>query len=262
MNFKMKAVVAALALTASMSASAAMDYTTTGSSSLILTLLDNTNNISMTADLGQNLNTFDLTSNASWDVSTGNYADAWATFWGTASASNVQWAVFAADSTGTAAGDQRLLTTVASSWAAVSNSTLTQQMLAFDQYILANNSLGNHPAVADGASTATSGNAFAEFSKAYGTLGKINGFGSDTTVALDTNNYLWTVTRSSTNNLSYSTAAQVSNSGFNPYFNLSSNGALTYTAAVAAPVPEADTWAMLLAGLGLMGFIARRRTAV
>jgi MYXO-CTERM domain-containing protein len=25
------------------------------------------------------------------------------------------------------------------------------------------------------------------------------------------------------------------------------------------PVPEADTWAMLLAGLGLVGFAARRR---
>jgi MYXO-CTERM domain-containing protein len=29
----------------------------------------------------------------------------------------------------------------------------------------------------------------------------------------------------------------------------------------AAPVPEADTWAMLLAGLGLVGFMARRRKA-
>jgi hypothetical protein len=52
--------------------------------------------------------------------------------------------------------------------------------------------------------------------------------------------------------------AQVSNAGFNPYFNLSSAGGLSYVAAV----PEADTSAMLLAGLGLMGFIARRRTAV
>ncbi len=34
----------------------------------------------------------------------------------------------------------------------------------------------------------------------------------------------------------------------------------TGTLTIAA-VPEADTWAMLLAGLGLMGFIARRRTA-
>lgn len=29
--------------------------------------------------------------------------------------------------------------------------------------------------------------------------------------------------------------------------------------SVAATVPEADTWAMLLAGLGLVGFAAHRR---
>jgi hypothetical protein len=43
-------------------------------------------------------------------------------------------------------------------------------------------------------------------------------------------------------------------------WNLSSTGALTYTAAAVAAVPEADTSAMFLAGLGLMGFVARRRT--
>jgi hypothetical protein len=43
-------------------------------------------------------------------------------------------------------------------------------------------------------------------------------------------------------------------------WNLSSSGALTYTAAAVAAVPEADTSAMFLAGLGLMGFVARRRT--
>ena len=42
------------------------------------------------------------------------------------------------------------------------------------------------------------------------------------------------------------------------FWNLGANGVLTYTGAVAA-VPEADTSAMMLAGLGLMGFVARRR---
>lgn len=40
------------------------------------------------------------------------------------------------------------------------------------------------------------------------------------------------------------------------YWTLNNAGALSYN---VAPVPEADTWAMLLAGLGMMGFIARRR---
>ncbi len=40
-------------------------------------------------------------------------------------------------------------------------------------------------------------------------------------------------------------------------WNLSSQGLLTYTSVAA--VPEADSTAMMIAGLGLMGFIARRR---
>jgi len=39
---------------------------------------------------------------------------------------------------------------------------------------------------------------------------------------------------------------------------LASNGTLTY----AAPIPEAETYALMLAGLGLVGFMARRRKAV
>jgi hypothetical protein len=265
MNFKMKALVAAVALTASMSASAAMQNTNTGDSSLILTAYDTTNNISLTVDLGYTLNTFDLTSNASWDISAGNYADAWTTFWGTAAAANVQWAVFAGDRTGgVTAGDQRMLTTVASStWTNVANSVLANQMAAMDTYINANNALltnSNHSSVADGASTAISGAAWAETGTVYGISGKINVQGSDTMSVLGTNANIWTIARSGSNNLIASTATKMSNNGFNPYFNLSSNGTLTYTAAVAA-VPEADSWAMLLAGLGLMGFIARRRTA-
>jgi hypothetical protein len=38
-------------------------------------------------------------------------------------------------------------------------------------------------------------------------------------------------------------------------FNLGTNGTLTYVGAV----PEADTWAMMMLGLGFMGFVARRK---
>jgi hypothetical protein len=43
--------------------------------------------------------------------------------------------------------------------------------------------------------------------------------------------------------------------GFQYYANLSENGNLT----LAAPVPEADTYALMLAGLGLVGYMVRRR---
>ena len=44
-------------------------------------------------------------------------------------------------------------------------------------------------------------------------------------------------------------------------FNLASNGALSYSTTAIAPIPEADTWAMMLLGLGFMGFVARRKQA-
>jgi len=41
----------------------------------------------------------------------------------------------------------------------------------------------------------------------------------------------------------------------------SAGGSVKFTQLVTAPVPEPETYAMLLAGLGLIGFVARRRAA-
>jgi len=43
----------------------------------------------------------------------------------------------------------------------------------------------------------------------------------------------------------------------NASFTFTADGALTYVTAV----PEADSWAMMLLGLGFMGFAARRKQA-
>ena len=63
--------------------------------------------------------------------------------------------------------------------------------------------------------------------------------------------YHWTYTPSanSTNSTISDTCCAVSRGG-SPY---------TWAVASVAPVPEPETYAMLLAGLGVMGFIARRR---
>lgn len=53
------------------------------------------------------------------------------------------------------------------------------------------------------------------------------------------------------------TATAFATAGAQDYFTLSNTGVLTYTAA--APVPEADSYALMLAGLGLVGLLARRR---
>lgn len=52
--------------------------------------------------------------------------------------------------------------------------------------------------------------------------------------------------------------ASTNTTKYSGVWNLASNGLLTYSVPVAA-VPEADSWLMLVAGLGLMGFMARRR---
>ena len=256
MNFKMKAAVAALALTASMSASAAMTNNQSGASSLVLTLIDNTNNISATFDLGFSHASFDRNSNSFWNLASGDYADAWSTYWATATVADTQWAVASGDNTGTGAGVRSLFTTKADTTVNVIKTTdFGTAMGNFDAYLNAHTSLGNHASVANGASTATAGNGFAEFTGAYGTNGFYAAKIGDTTGAMDSNMMVWTV-NSAASGLTATTQGQYKTAGFSNYFNMSSNGQLSYVAAV----PEADTWAMLLAGLGLMGFIARRRT--
>jgi len=59
----------------------------------------------------------------------------------------------------------------------------------------------------------------------------------------------------------YATQTAFATGGDADYFTLSNNGVLTYTATPVASVPEADSYAMMLAGLGLVGYMVRRRKA-
>lgn len=49
--------------------------------------------------------------------------------------------------------------------------------------------------------------------------------------------------------------------GLSYWFRLSGSGDIANYTVTLAPVPEPESYALLLAGLGLMGFIARRRQA-
>jgi PEP-CTERM motif len=85
---------------------------------------------------------------------------------------------------------------------------------------------------------------------------------ADTTAALGTNLNFYALTRpangSVSNPVQMARSTFVGDPGLADYWNLSATGALTYTNNVAA-VPEADTWAMMMLGLGFMGFVSRRR---
>lgn len=260
MNLKMKFLVGAALATMALSgaANAAFSDTQTGNSSLILSLIDTNDAISASFDLGFLKSTFDQTTSYSWDLTSGDFASAYNSFFAAVTnTANVKFAVFAGDSTGAGIGDNSLFATVASTWTTTSGSTLGTMLRSFDSYVQANAATG---ATANFVSQATGGNAYAAIASAYGTSGKINAQGGVETVSYGSNAYVFNVVRASTNNLTAATATKVTLAdGSNPYFSLGADGTLSYVAA--APVPEADTWAMLLGGFALMGFIARRRTS-
>jgi len=273
MNLKLQALVlaAAMAMSVSGAANATLANGASGNSSVFLTVLDNTNNISALFDLGLNYNDFasQITpginaagTTYSWDLTSANYSAAWNTFLGTADLSTSKWAIYTGDNAGNGAGARGMVVTY-SSGVNFSNSQLQTGQTSFDTYLNANANLGNHQSVENGASSATSTNAFAESASAYGTNGRVAGQGNLITWGnFDTSLKVVSLVRSNTSAGSNTTFTNYNNQYGDSLFSLTSAGGLTYAAAAAtAPVPEPETYAMLLAGLGLMGAIARRRTA-
>jgi hypothetical protein len=263
MNFKLKALVAAAVATITMSGAA----NALTNNEIFLVANDTTGGVTKTfiAALGQagSAQAFTGTSNLAINYS----ADAnWANF--IAGTSNVTYQVlglFQSDATRTTsynAADKLLVSSLATPGKLTNNSM---------------NSL-----MANGASSSASFGGF-EFLNAAVTgtsTGLVVGTGADGIGAVSNNvfnNYLtvntqaalgqdlgfYSITRPvATGGLTAQVVTQYTQDGqplVGDVWNLSSTGKLTYTTSVAA-VPEADTSAMMLLGLGLMGFIARRRT--
>ncbi|BEV07400.1 PEP-CTERM sorting domain-containing protein [Methylophilus sp. DW102] len=275
MKFQYKALVAALALSAAtIPAQAAMTFATSGSSSMILTLLDFNSNMSATFDLGYSYDTFQtmvndahktgvlsadgLTKTMSFDLAGGDYANAWSTFWGTATASTTKWAVYAADGTGSGVGARGIISTYASGANLTNSNQLQTSITNFNGYMTNNNALDNHNSVDNGASVVSSNlsQAYAGRAVAYGSTGRINGQGHVSMKALDSS---MTVVQQLTGAAAGSPVAfnVLSGPNGNYSFKMTSTGALEFV----VPVPEADSYAMLLAGLGVIGLVARRRKA-
>jgi len=271
MKFKLKALAAALALVATLPAYADIATTASGNGSLVLTVLDTAANISATFDLGQNYSNFNLigTDNAvstvtasgtsfSWDLAgNANYSTAWGQFLTAAagSLSSIQYAITAGDNLGAGAGSRGYITTYAGNpGTALTTSGLITATGNFDTFTTANGLLGNHSTVADGSNVATAGAAYANSAEYVN--GKLSGTGPLTMGSIGSS---LGVTQVVTGASSFApVTATVFGNG--AQFTLLSNGALSYTTNVAA-VPEADTWAMMLLGLGFMGFVARRKQA-
>jgi len=279
MKLKMKLMAAAVALAASAGANAAMDNFASGNGSLAFIALDSAGSpISMMMDLDFNLNSFlstaALTSTAGnkiqWNFNTNtlainnvvqsaaqtNWSGAMSTFAASAQAAETKWAVIAGDSSTTGVpGDVRYLTT-APLTPTITLTTLQSQNKVNLQGFSAVDSLFNNnnllQATSNG-STATGGVAYVGASDQFGTAGKwenkfIGVAWANEGQATD----FWMY--DTNNGTSSSRALLTSYAGDFTY----AAGVLTYEVA-AAPIPEPSEYALMLAGLGMLGFMARRR---
>jgi hypothetical protein len=190
---------------------------------------------------------FDTTANQTIDLSA---TAGWTNFVSGMNLANVHWGVFGSAYGNGGTGTQ-MMTTMVSAPTSVTGTTLNTATTHYNGEITlyGSNAGFNTQTINDLASSYWDNNAS---QTALGTL--TTGLGG----SLDF--YKWTSTGTKASQLATETAFAT---GGNPaYFTLDGTGHLAYTAVAAAPVPEADSYAMMLAGLGLVGFMVRRRKAV
>jgi hypothetical protein len=291
MNFKLKAFALAAIMAVSAPAFAAIDGGATGNGELLLNVryyggtspTSGGDDISALFDLGFKMDDMLATNgqafNKSWDLTAGAYGASWSqlmNFVGSTNASQIEFSVIALDNTdfGTIGGS-RYLTTMNVETAP---KLATRPLVAFqnmEKYIDANNSRGTHATDANGASVAEPTDDPNTFFSA------INGTGAgdtwlknttvDTTQPLGTEQNFWFLTTSSISSFAPAVTTPfgidlnqdgVISTGEFSKFTLTENGVLAFTSPSVSPIPEADTWAMLLAGLGMLSMMVRRRTGV
>ena len=274
MKFQLKALAVALALVVAAPAQAAINNPITGNGSLVLTIFDAANNISALFDLGFNYSDFSiagtsfapsnaLSANYTWDLTKnglnngiqGNYATAWSTFAATANEAGASWAVVAGDNLGAGAGSRGYLSTFTNN--GFIDSFSTQALVgALGNLKTYTDDVGvaavqNHSTALNGGSVSLIGTP--GYYLPYYNSDKNANSGEIAIGAI--NSSLDFIQRTS----GTSGTIQATNTIFtDAKFTLTSAGQLSYAVAL---VPEADTWAMMLLGLGFMGFVARRKQA-
>lgn len=252
MNFKMKALVAAAAVAmAGVAHAEIVDFTEAGGGSLLLSIWNANDSVSALFDLGPTMDSFNGNLSQSWDLTSGAYASTWAQI--APSLSGATFMVFAGDITGTNYQDHKFFSTVASGSTALTNSQV-KNMAEVADFVVASELAGNHASVADGAN-------FSDSTTAYqGTKMKAdwNGFVpfASTAAVGDAVDFYSFQGVAASGRTAGAAAADVM--AFAGSFSQGADGMLSYTVAA---VPEPETYAMLLAGLGLVGAIARKRAA-
>jgi hypothetical protein len=252
MNFKIKALVAAAAVAMTGVAHAdIVDFTEAGGGSLLLSIWNANDAVSALFDLGPTMDSFNGNLSQSWDLTSGAYADAWAQI--APSLSGATFMVFAGDITGVDYFQHKFFSTVGTGSTALTNSQV-RNMAEVADFVVASELAGNHASVADGANVSASTTAYQGTKMKTDWNGRVP-FVSTAAIGDAVDFYSFQGVPASGRTAGAAAADVVAFAGT---FSQNANGTLTY--AVAA-VPEPETYAMLLAGLGLIGGIARRRAA-
>lgn len=277
MNFKLKALVAAVVLSAAATSANAAITAASGNSELVFSAWDSVAGVGYTYDLNWNKFLNDMVGIDQAATTAGNATlisnavvqssmigvggvifDDVLTGLPFANASNVQWNLGAYDS-GT--GRTRLLITQGDSGLAFSstNDGVKTAATLFGTYAPAANAFIVPPPADDtyAVTSSTNGAAYA------GNTGDgFNGKTVDTTNVLGGSSFMYLLAPT-TQSASAGTAINQQLFSFDgnaivakTYLDTNNVWRLNIS---AAPVPETDTSAMMIAGLGLMGFIARRR---
>lgn len=297
MKLKLNMVVAALALVSAGTSNAAMSLMASGDSSLIFVGYDRTGAAvgSYVADLGSTLSSFLPTSSINapgttiqWNFSnnsvsvnggagstTGNgWSTNYSSFLGAIQTPELRWAIVAGDSV-----NGVYLTTGTPTANNVSNANVAGRLTSdaasnmgfMDDVLSSNNNAGNHSTTTNGSSFATAGTPFNLVIARFGTAGNWNNSLTWNATSADNASTrfqlvdLFSPFREGTDGEPLPVITQFGNPNGNApslasvagsfSFN-SSSGTLTWA---AAPVPEPSGYALALAGLGMLGFMARRR---
>jgi hypothetical protein len=193
---------------------------------------------------------FDTSSNQTFDFSTNS---AWTSYIATiATPANIHWGVFGV-SNGTGGAGGAIVTTLSVVPASINGTALNSSIANYNQIIniygTTCTSCGfNAVTNLDIASTAFDDNAGA--------------IPATLTTGLDGTMNFYKYVSTGTKATSLSTQTAFATGGVADYFSLSSTGVLNYVATTTAPVPEANTYALMLAGLGLVGYTVRRRKSI
>jgi PEP-CTERM motif len=270
---KFKTLAIAAALVASAGANAAIDTTASGNSNVLFVAVDVNSNTSLVVDLGLSMSDF-TNSNTAWInggsfnfAANADWTAAYNTFKNAQAGGDFVWGVVASDSVnGGTIGGRGVLSTGNPTVAQMTTNTASRVANSvgnFGLFVAGHFSRGNHAAVTNGASNAVSTDGDAWLPNR---MGVGNGFGGNLTFSSmlangQTSAFQWIQATSATSTVT-------KQFGLITTTNTEAAAPLTFTfdiatdtLVMAAPIPEPQTYALMLAGLGAVGFLARRRRA-